>query len=175
MERDEAAAIQALALLPPEGVPFRPKLVAPPEYYVALVAELFGRPADAEKAYLATRAHLQKILAEQPENAPAWSVLGFVQAGLGQKEEAINAGRRACELLPLAREATAGATALTDLVRIYVRVGENDLALQMLSSRTEEALMNYGYLSLHSDWDTVRDDPRFQSYMARFAPPTASR
>ncbi len=40
----------------------------------------------------------------QPDYGPAVCVLGLIDAGLGRKEEALREGRRAVELLPVAKD-----------------------------------------------------------------------
>ena len=171
LERDAAAGDRALAAIPPAGLPLRPNLMGPREWYAGLLARIFHRPEIALAAFATTRDILKKQLAEQPDNASAWSMLGRVEAALGRKEEAIKAGRRACELLPVSREATSGVIPLTDLARIYAWVGEKDLALQHLATSAKSNLgVSYGHLKLDPSWDTLRGDPRFEQIVASLAP-----
>jgi hypothetical protein len=58
--------------------------------------------------------------------------MGIACAGLGLKEKAINAGKKAVELMPVNKEAYRGAARAEDLARIYVMVGEYDLALEQI-------------------------------------------
>ena len=55
-------------------------------------------------------------------------VLGLIDAGLGHKEEALREGRRAVELLPVAKEAIDGAAMIKGLAMICAWTGEKDLA-----------------------------------------------
>ncbi len=171
LERDPAAADRALAALPQEGIPGSPNLLWPREWYVGYVARTFNRPEDARVAFETTRAILEKLLREQPDNASAWSLLGRVEAALGRKEEAINAGRRGCELLPLSREPTSGLRPLLDLARTYAALGEKDLAIQQLATSAGQMMgVTYGQLNLHPEWDSLRGDPRFEKIVASLAP-----
>ena len=173
LERDGAAADRALAAIPLEGIAARPELVRPREWYIGYAARTFNRPETARAAFAATRAILEKLVADQPDHASAWSLLGQVEASLGRKEEAIKAGRRACEVLPLSREATSGLRPLLDLAKIYAWVGEKDLALQQLAMSAEQTLgVSYGELKLDPDWDPLRGDPRFTKIVASLAPKT---
>ena len=108
--------------------------MGPREWYVGFAARIFHRPEIARAAFAAAATILKKQLRDNPTTASAWSMLGRVEAALGRKEEAIKAGRRACELLPLSREPTSGVIPLTDLARIYAWVGEKELALQHLAT-----------------------------------------
>jgi len=58
--------------------------------------------------------------------------LGIAYAGLGRKEEAINEGLKAVELLPVSKDAVYGVGHLHDLAIIYTMVGEYDLAISQL-------------------------------------------
>ena len=69
---------------------------------------------------------------EQPDYAQALSTLGMIDAALGHKEDALREGRRAVELLPVTKDAMAGAELLTNLAIIYAWVGEKDLAIKQL-------------------------------------------
>ena len=174
LERDPAAADRALTMFPPQGFPDRPELVRPREWYLGYSARVFNRPEVANEAFTAARTILEKLLRDQPDNASAWSLLGRVQAALGQKEEAIKVGRRACELLPLSREPTSGLQPLLELARIYAWVGEKNLALQALEQlatyRGTIGGFNYGELRLDPDWDSLRGDPGFEEIVASLAP-----
>lgn len=172
-ERDVAAVDRALAAIPPEGIAAHPDAMLPREWYIGYVARTFNRPEIARTAFTTTRAVLEKLVLEQPDNASAWSLLGRVEAALGRKEEAIKAGRRACEVLPLLREPTSGLRPLHDLTRIYAWVDEKDLALQQLAvSAKQDMGVSYGELRLDPDWDSLRDDPRFTKIVESLAPKT---
>ncbi len=170
-ERDAAAADRAVAAIPTEGLPVAPRLILPREYFAAGVARTFHRPEAARRGFEAVRPVLQKLVHEQPDLAAAWSKLGLVEAALGRKEEAIEAGRRACEIMPMSRQAAPGASALRDLAAIYARVGEKDQALDLLATCASKTYsLTYGSLKLNPDWDSLRGDPRFERIVASLAP-----
>jgi serine/threonine protein kinase/tetratricopeptide (TPR) repeat protein len=89
--------------------------------------------------------------------------LGWVYAHLGRKEDAIRAGKRAVELLPISKDAYDAPLYMHDLAQIYTIVGEYDAAVDQL----EILLSVPSYVSVHSlrldpVWDPLRDHPRFQ-------------
>ena len=49
------------------------------------------------------RTEQEKVVQAQPGYGPAICVQGVIDAGLGRKEEALREGRRALELLPVAK------------------------------------------------------------------------
>lgn len=175
-ERDVAAADRALAAIPAEGLGVRPELVLPREWFVGYAANVFNRPETARVAFETARTTLENLVSKEPDNALAWSSLGLVEASLGRKEEAIKAGRRACDILPLSREATSGVRAIKDLAKIYARLGEKGLAIEQLAKLAEREMRpSYGDLLLDPDWDPLRSDPRFEKMVANLAPKAETR
>jgi tetratricopeptide (TPR) repeat protein len=171
LERDVAATDRALATIPRGGIKGYLGMVWPREWYVGYTARTFDRPETARAAFAAARANLEKQLREKPDNGLAWTLLGLVKAALGEKEEAIEAGQRACELWPLSREQRWGLRTLRHLAMIYAWVGEKDLALQQLRLYAgQPSFVDYGELKLNPDWDPLRGDPRFEKLIASLAP-----
>jgi TolB-like protein/Tfp pilus assembly protein PilF len=156
--RDVAEMASALGSLPPEGT-----YGVPRSFDEGLAARVRNDATGAEKAFTAARVEVEKIVHEQPDYAQALSTLGMIDAALGHKEEALREGRRSVELLPVTKDAMAGAALLTNLAIIYAWVGEKDLAIKQL----EEVLQVpgpacYGRLRLDPSWDQLRGDPRFE-------------
>jgi len=171
VERDVAAAERALATIPPDGFQAYLGAVEPREWYVGYTARVFDRPETARAAFAAARAILEQQVREKPDNALSWTFLGEVRAALGEKQGAIEAGQRACELWPLSREQRWGLRTLRYLAMIYAWVGEKDLALQQLSLYADQPyFVDYGDLKLDPDWDPLRGDPRFEKIVASLAP-----
>ena len=107
----------------------------------------------------------------QPDFAPALSLLGVIDAGLGRKEEALREGQRACELLPISKDAISGVALAVNLAQIYAWTGEKDRVIEQISAveRVPNQL-SYGFLKLHPYWDPLRGDPRFEKIVASLAP-----
>ena len=98
-------------------------------------------------------------------------MLGLIDAALGHKDEAIRQGRRACELLPISKDALVGPILIENLAVIYSWVGEKDLALEQLRIAVRvPGLVDYGQLKLHPKWDSLRGDPRFEKIVQSLAP-----
>jgi TolB-like protein/Tfp pilus assembly protein PilF len=170
--RDPAAAARALDAIPSEGVPTPGNFVQPREWFVGFAARTFNDPVTARSAFTAARAIEEKIVRDQPDYAPAWGLLGRIDAALGRKEDAIREGRHACELLPLSKDAWFGPRHVERLAVIYAWLGEKDLALAELEALAAQPVgkLQYGDLKLNPDWDPLRGDPRFEKIVASFAP-----
>ena len=102
---------------------------------------------------------------EQPGYAEAWSALGLIDARLDRKADALREGRRACELLPISKDAWDGPAVASNLAAIYAWTGERDLAIQTVGSlaRTKGGddftEISYGGLKLDPRWEPLRADP----------------
>ena len=156
--RDAAEMSSALASLPPEG-----SYGVPRAFDEGLAARVRNDATTTEKAFTAARVEVQKIVREHPDYAQGLSTLGMIDAALGHKEDALREGRRSVDLLPVTKDAMAGAELLTNLAIIYAWVDEKDLAIKQL----EEVLQIpgpacYGRLRLDPSWDPLRGDPRFE-------------
>jgi hypothetical protein len=92
-------------------------------------------------------------------------------AALGHKNDAIVEGRRACDLLPVTKDAMDGPSYVSNLALIYAWAGEKDLALQTLAGSVKiPGGVSYGELKLMPQWDALRGDPRFDKIVASLAP-----
>ena len=84
-------------------------------------------------------------------------------ACLGRKEDAINEGKKAVELLPEFEDAVEGPKATAALAEIYASVGEHDEAFLLLDHLLAVPNgLTVPQLRLDPVWDPLRADPRFQ-------------
>jgi hypothetical protein len=169
-ERTPAAAARVLRGYPRDGAEAY-GISYPHAYWEGVVARWQGDAAKARTAFVAARAEVEKIVEKQPDFAAALSLLGMIDAGLGRKEEAIREGRRACELLPMSRDAVDGVAFAVNLAQIYAWAGEKDLAIEQLAAPLHVPNdLHYGELRLHPLWDVLRGDRRFEKIVASQAP-----
>ena len=174
-ERNVAATARALTNNPREGI-VQNGVNYPYAYWEGLVAYCQGDSPKAQAAFTTARGEVVKIVEKQPDFAPALSLLGMIDAGLGRKEEALREGRRACELLPISKDAIDGMAYAVNLAQIYTWTGEKDLAIKQIEAveRVPNNL-SYGLLKLHPQWDSLRGDPRFEKIVASLAPQDTSK
>jgi tetratricopeptide (TPR) repeat protein len=171
VERDSAAVSRAIDCTPVEGLLYDNSVTWPREFFDGFAARAFNDTVTAQASFTAARAIVQKIVRDKPENGRAWSLLGLIDAGLGRKEEAVYEGRRACELVPMSKDAVVGLDLITQLATIYAWTGENDLALEQLAVSAEAPFgVHYGDLKLDPMWDPLRGDPRFEKIVNSLAP-----
>jgi TolB-like protein/Flp pilus assembly protein TadD len=169
-ERTAAAAARMLGNYPRDGAVYD-GVNHPRAYWEGVVARWQGDSPKAQAAFNAARSEVEKTVEKQPDFAAALSFLGMIDAGLGRKEEALREGRRACELLPISKDALDGVTLAANLAQIYAWTDEKDLAIEQIAA--VERLPNYltyGLLKLHPYWDSLRGDPRFEKIVDSLAP-----
>jgi TolB-like protein/class 3 adenylate cyclase/Tfp pilus assembly protein PilF len=169
-EHDFGAASRALAAL--GNNPINIDVVAlSPAFARGLVARSQGDGIAANAAFSEARTRQEKLVHEQPDYGPALCVLGLIDAALGHKEDALREGRRAIELLPIAKDSINGAHMVEFFAVTCAWTGEKDLALQQLTVAIQNpSFISYGQLKLHPYWDALRGDPRFEKIVNSLAP-----
>jgi TolB-like protein/tRNA A-37 threonylcarbamoyl transferase component Bud32/Flp pilus assembly protein TadD len=145
-----------------------------------VIARMTNDEEAARAAFTAARAEQEKAVKAEPNYAPPLCVLGLIDAGLGRKEEALREGRRAVELLPVAKDAINGPLMIEYLAMIAGWVGEKDLACEQLAIAIRPpSTVSYGQLKLLPFWDPLRNDPCFEKIVTSLAPketaPTTGR
>jgi serine/threonine-protein kinase len=142
-----------------------------PAFARGLVARAQGDSIAANAAFSEARTRQEKLVHEQPDYGPALCVLGLIDAALGHKEDALREGRRAIELLPIAKDSINGAHIVEFFAVTCAWTGEKDLALQQLTVAIQNpSFISYGQLKLHPYWDALRGDPRFEKIVNSLAP-----
>jgi serine/threonine protein kinase/tetratricopeptide (TPR) repeat protein len=169
-EHDAVAAANALEAMGEDSVG-NETVKFSPRFLQGLIGRMLKDEAKARAGFTAARAEQEKLVRARPDDAGALCVLGLIDAGLGQKEEALREGRRAVELLPIEKDAINGTRMITTLADIAAWVGDNDLACEQLgrSSRLPSGA-TYGELKLLPWWDPLRGDPCFERIVASLAP-----
>jgi len=170
-ERDRGAAAQALALIPPTGVLGRGNFINPREWFAAIMARTFGDVNGAATSFAAARDIVATTLEHQPDNAAGLALLSDIDAGLGRKKEAVQEALRACELLPISKDARVGSGLIANLASVYAWVGDKDRAFEQLATSAGlPSGVTYGNLKLDPQWDPLRGDPRFDAIVASLKP-----
>jgi tetratricopeptide (TPR) repeat protein len=172
-ERDVAAAKDALLAsgefpIGEEAVNFtRP-------FAEGVIARMANDEHKAQLAFVAARAEQEKKVQAQPDYAPAWCVLGVIDAALGRKEQALSEGRRAVELLPVEKDSINGLVMIKYLAMSAAWVGDKDLACEQLATAVRPpSTVSYGELKLMPWWDALRGDPRFERILEEVKQPVA--
>ncbi|MBA3260208.1 MAG: protein kinase [Gemmatimonadales bacterium] len=133
---------------------------------IAQTYALEGNTAKARAYADSARQAMEQELRVAPQDAQRRVFLGLALAYLGQKAAAIREGERAVAMLPISRDAFFGPYLQHQLARIYLLVGEPEMALDQL-----EPLLSFpyplspGWLKIDPNFDTLRGNPRFERLM----------
>ncbi len=141
------------------------------DFWVGVVARMKGDLPAASAAFNAAHTEKEAAVRARPDDASLISSLGVIDAALGRKEDALREGRRAVELLPIAKDTLDGPPLVSNLAWIYAWTGERDLAIEQLAIVAKIPCgPTYGELRLSPVWDSLRGDPRFEKIVASLAP-----
>ena len=168
--RDNAAARRIAEADPQDVWTDVSNVSLPRSLYLAWAYQATGDTAKARPIYVELRARMQSEISDRPDDPNLHLALGFAAAGLGLKDEAVAEGRKAAALLPVSHDATSGTAYQGWLAQIYVRVGENEQAIdvlrQLLAMRFAAIGISPALLKLDPVWDPLRKDPRFLKLIA---------
>jgi tetratricopeptide (TPR) repeat protein len=169
-QRTAVAANRALTNYPRDGV-VNNGVNYPYLYWEGVLARLQSDSPKARTAFTGARSEVEKTVEQQPDFASAVSLFGMIDAGLERKEEGLKQGQRACELLPVSKDAIDGVSLAINLAQIYAWTGEKDRAIEQIAAvESVPNPLSYGLLKLHPYWDPLRGDPRFEKIVASLAP-----
>jgi TolB-like protein/Flp pilus assembly protein TadD len=124
----------------------------------------------AEAAFERARTVAEQLVDDAPGDPGRHAALGVILAGLSRKEDAINEGKKAVELLPESEDALDGPKATGALAQIYAWVGEHDEAFRLIEHLLSVPNgLTAPLLKLDPVWDPLRKDPRFQALIDKYA------
>jgi TolB-like protein/Flp pilus assembly protein TadD len=159
LQRKFSEAVALLKQSPQDVFHYQPR-----EFFEGAIYTFLNDKERALSAFERARPIAEKALRESPDDASRHVTLGFILAGIGQKNAAIAQGKRAVELLPESQDAFDGPKMTVHLAQIYVWTGENDQALELLDrSLNTPNGVTLPFLRLDPMWDPLRSDPRFQA------------
>jgi len=142
-----------------------PKALLQGNLYMAMKDE-----AKAREAYEKALPQVEQLVGEAPDDPSRHAMLGGLLAMIGRKDEAIREGQRAIELRPESKDAFDGPRYITQMAAIYAWCGDKDQALQLIEkSLSKPNGVTAPMLKLDPLWDPLRDDPRFQALISRYA------
>jgi TolB-like protein/Tfp pilus assembly protein PilF len=127
-------------------------------------AAAFRRNAAAERAHGdSARALVEFRLRPRPDDAKMLATLSLAYSHLRRHPEAIRAGERAAELLPLKDDAVSGPFILAYLARVYAVAGRHDQAVAILERlMAADSWVTPAALRAYPIWDPLRSHPRFR-------------
>jgi serine/threonine-protein kinase len=146
------------------------------DFWVGLAARLKGEEASARAAFMRARSQQEEEIRGHPDDAVLLVDLGLIDAGLGRKEEALNEGWRAMELVSSVKNLPTEPYVRKSFAITCAWTGESELALRQLETLTKmPGSYTYGNFRLSPLWDLLRGNPRFEKIVAALAPKETSK
>ncbi|MDP1678323.1 MAG: protein kinase [Bacteroidota bacterium] len=140
---------------------------APTSLLRAQMEKIRGNESLAKKYYDSAIVFIHLKQKTNPSDERLYSGLGIAYAGLGRKKEAMSAGERGVELLPVEKEAWRGSFRLYDLAKIYASVGEHEKAMDILERLVSiPCEVSVPMLKIEPWWNPLRNNKRFQKLVA---------
>ena len=178
LQRNYAAARNVLQTSSLSEISYTNAGLTPKIFLEGCISLAQGDTANAQKAFEVARPVFEASMKEAPGSADRHANLGWLYSFMGRKDDAIREGQRAVELRPESKDAFDGAIMNCYLALIYARVGQKDLAIQLIERllKTPGAVDSVDYsitindLKYRWEWDPIRNDPRFQKLIAEKAP-----
>ncbi|MGB5159751.1 MAG: protein kinase [Thermoanaerobaculia bacterium] len=138
-----------------------------------LIAEALQLDGDAEQArveYEVARGEIETALAERPDDYRLYASLGQALAGLGRKEQAIAAGKKAVEMMPIEKDMYIGPQLVDDLALIYTCLGMVEEALDQIDLLLSiPSKFSVTILEKDPRWDGLRDHPRYREIVEKYS------
>jgi tetratricopeptide (TPR) repeat protein len=135
-----------------------------------IVQFLQGDTQSAQAQFEHARIVSERLLREAPDDPARHAEHGLILAALNRKQEAIAEGKRAVELLPESQDAFDGPRYSALLAQIYAWTGEADEAIRLLDHLLQTPNgPTVHTLKLDPAWNPLRNDPRFQMLIDKYA------
>jgi len=112
---------------------------------------------------------LEAALRERPNDFNTLTQLSWTYLALARNAEALNAARRATNLVPVEKDALLGTGILTNLAEVEAQAGETQEAIKILDrllSIPAGLEVSIARLKIDPVWDPIRNDPGFQRLLA---------
>lgn len=130
--------------------------------------EALGEHEAAREKYWDAVSTLDSLVQAVPDDHRYHSALARAYAGLGMREEAVQHGERAVDIMPRSRDAMMGSHPLFELAAVHARFGEVDEAVDVLEELlSAPSHFSPNMLEVHYRLRPIHDDPRFKALMDR--------
>ena len=142
----------------------------PKNYFLGIIEKGLGQNELGIKYLTKALEQSKKYIKKYPLDPRPYSSLALIHAHLGNKNEAIEIGLKATELLPISKDALFGIYHEIMLTQVYAIVNEKDKAIEGIEYLSRiPAGFHYGELISDYVWDSLRDEPRFKNVISKLA------
>ncbi|MCZ6826171.1 MAG: tetratricopeptide repeat protein [Gammaproteobacteria bacterium] len=106
---------------------------------------------------------------DSPDDPRIFSSLSFVHAGLGERNEALEAAQTAYELLPVNVDAMNGPGYVLNYATTYAMLGQHDAAIEKLEELlSRPSGWSPNHILRNPGFDKLHDEPAFEALMEKY-------
>jgi len=127
-------------------------------YEIGVAARLMKDDATANREFGRFRAVVERQIRAEPKNAEHYVELALVSLRMGQADQANALARNAMAMDPAQH---------FGLATFLSARGKTDEAVDQLELAIQKGFRNYIWLTIHTDLDNLRNQPRFQALLNR--------
>jgi TolB-like protein/predicted Ser/Thr protein kinase len=165
-EREYQEALDVLSRMPEEIWSWASE-VSHRALWEAYTYQAMGEAERARDAYETAALEMSEYLREHPADGSAHSALGIAYAGLGRRDDALRETRRGMELM--AQDAIRLPEREWDLAKVYILLGESDLALDHIEHLLSiPSFYSVQILKISPTVDPLREHPRFKRLLQEY-------
>jgi TolB-like protein/Tfp pilus assembly protein PilF len=145
----------------------------PKASYYGATYLLAGQRDRSVEQFMAARTLLEEALMTMPDDARVHVSLAEALAALGESEAAVQAARRAMELLPSSTDGMVGPIIHAHVIRrVFAPLGDVETVVAELDAyASQPGWWSIEGLTADPRFDAMRDDPRFQAVVDRHRRP----
>ena len=143
----------------------------PKDYYKGIINEGLGEKEKAKDLFRKSVDFLNNHVYENPLDSRAFAALGLTYARLGLKNKAIDSINKVEKLLPISKDALFGTMHAKNIGNTYAIISDKEKSLEMLEYLSSlSAGYHYGELLNDPDFDSIRNEQRFQNILKKLEP-----
>ena len=170
LERKYREGLRAAESLPDDQIASFPGGLWSKYYYSGFARRALQDASGARAAFLKAKSAAEEQVKRSPDDAKLRMQLAKALAQLGEKEAALAEAQRATELQPESRDALDGPHITEDAAQVHAILGDNDRAIEILDGLLNRpSYLTVQGLRVNPVWDPLRNDPRFQALLEKYA------
>ena len=138
---------------------------------MGIINEGLGEKEKAKDLFRKSVDFLNNHIYENPLDSRAFAALGLTYARLGLKNKAIDSINIVEKLLPISKDALFGTMHAKNIGNTYAIISDKEKSLEMLEYLSSlSAGYHYGELLNDPDFDSIRNEQRFQNILKKLEP-----
>ena len=139
--------------------------------FLAVIYKVENKEDSAKKYFMRDREIMFSMLKKDPDDFRIHVNLGVDFAALGEKKNALEHANRACQLMPLTKDALMGVVPLEGLALVYTNLGEQNTAIDILEKLLKlpkgfNSSTTITLYKIHPYWKSLQNNPRFKKMIS---------